>query len=81
METALGTLGWAPPQFWDATPYELSCAYIGWCKTNGAGRWRVDPKTGFSDVEVDEHQEIVAWLREQYPERTIGETLEAPVDG
>lgn len=37
MTFATGVLHWAPETFWNATFYELSCAYIGHCKANGLG--------------------------------------------
>lgn len=36
MTFALGTLKWSPDQFWAATFYEVSCAYIGYLLEQGA---------------------------------------------
>ncbi len=33
-EIAAGALGWAPDEFWRATPHEFWMAYDGWCTAN-----------------------------------------------
>ena len=39
LELALGILGWSPAQFWDATCYELSCAWVGRFRYKSEGPW------------------------------------------
>jgi hypothetical protein len=62
MELALGVLQWTPSQFWDATFYEVSCAYIGYARANGVGPWAVGPH-GWSEVQAIEHLEDVEALK------------------
>lgn len=66
MEVALGPLRWSPQTFWASTFYELSNAWIGHCKSEGIGRWRVH-KDGWSDVAIEEHQAEVAEMMERFP--------------
>lgn len=42
-----GQLGWSMSDFWDATYFELCCAYDGLCRWHGAGAFaRRAPKVG-----------------------------------
>ena len=66
MEFALGVLHWTEDQFWRSTPYGLSCAYIGHCKSTGSGRWAVQAD-GWSDAEIDDFKEVEALLKAQHP--------------
>lgn len=60
-------LGWTPGTFWGATFYELSCAYVGYCRANGQGRWKVRDG-GLSDVEADELMAFTAEMKAKYPD-------------
>lgn len=59
-------MGWSPATFWNATPFEYSCAYIGYCKANGCGRWEV--KNGWSEAMIEDHIAAVAEFRQIIPE-------------
>jgi hypothetical protein len=53
MTFALGSLGWKPDDFWNATFYEMSCAYAGYCKENGVGMdapWTDEDQANFEDM-------------------------------
>lgn len=67
MELGLGVLGWTPDTFWNSTPFETSCAYIGYCKANGAGRWAVH-KDGWSDADLEVHIAEVDELKRRFPD-------------
>lgn len=47
MELALGVLRWSEEQFWASTHFGLTCAYVGYCRREGLGRWERDP-AGFN---------------------------------
>lgn len=64
MKFALGVLHWSPDTFWNATFYEVSCAYTGHCEVNrveGFGR-------SLTEEEAAELQEVVEDLRERFPD-------------
>lgn len=67
MEFGLGVLHWDPDRFWRATFFELSCAYIGHCRSNGVGKWARRPD-GWTRAEIDEHREQIDALRDKYPD-------------
>ena len=60
-------MGWSPDVFWSSTFYELSCAYIGHCRANGEGRWAKDAN-GWSQESLEEHREIIAELKNEFPD-------------
>lgn len=60
-------LGWTQDQFWNGTFYELSCAYVGYCKREGVGRFKVH-EDGWSGASIDAHIAAVEELKKQYPD-------------
>lgn len=67
MEFGLGALNWSPDEFWNSTFYELSCAYIGYCRVNGVGRFAVD-ESGWSDASVDLFRKEVEEMKRRFPD-------------
>ena len=60
MQWALGVLGWAPKDFWSATPVELKHAIKGWKSSNGIDEdASVSNKKILSRSEVDELKEMM----------------------
>lgn len=62
MEFGLGVKDWSPQEFWSATFYELSCAYIGYCRANGVGKWARRPD-GWTRAELEVHSENVERMK------------------
>lgn len=48
----MGTLHWAPRDFWEATYYEISCAYVGHLRGTGALKdwWGQDDIDAIEDL-------------------------------
>lgn len=67
MTVALGQIGWTPEVFWKATPYETSCAYIGWCRTNGAGYFGRGPG-GWSQADLDSFKAEIEEAKKRFPD-------------
>lgn len=61
-------LCWSPDDFWSATPYEISCAYVGYCRANGSGQWAVDPDSGWSDRGMKDFRAAIEEMKEQFPD-------------
>ena len=74
MEFALGVLHWPPDQFWRATFYELSCAYIGHCRANGMGKW-ARREDGWTRAEIEEQSERDRRMRESGAEKTVSKKI------
>lgn len=73
MTFALGSLAWTPKTFWDATFYEISCAYVGHCEANGIPPYGSNGKS-LTDTELEVFRENVERMKERYPD---GQSSEA----
>lgn len=60
-------MGWKPDEFWSATPYELSNAYIGHCKRHNLGKWAPD-SSGHSRAETERFTASLKKLKERFPD-------------
>lgn len=56
---------WTPDEFWKATPYEFSCAYVGYCQHNGMA-----PFDGSGD-ELEAFRDGVQRLKAKHPDRVL----------
>lgn len=55
--------------FWNETPFETSCRYIGWARSNGAGPYRRDPETGMTDMDVDAFVDDIEDMKRRFPDK------------
>lgn len=61
-------MGWKPHTFWNATFYEISCAYVGHCRYHRIGPWA---EGEWTPRDVDEFKAEVEALKERFPDRPM----------
>jgi hypothetical protein len=66
-------LGWPPSEFWEATFFDYSNAYVGYMKSNAIGPWADKSQSGrdFRPDEVESLKSAIEKEREHNPDGPV----------
>lgn len=75
MEFALGVLHWRPGDFWNATFFEISAAYVGHCRSNQVGFYAQTADDGPSGADAVDMMAETESMKRRFPDRPMAKSL------